>query len=370
VRRLAGSAFLWLALLLIAGEIGAWWVLPYRRIPKADATIRNPLGHRGWPEYLDVKDGARPLVVLISASQGVAPEIRDKNNIYAAALREHLARAGYRFENWSTRGMRTTELELLVYRAISRRARHVLLLIAVDNFDPPELVNLTYPFSDIVLFSGAPSQWASTRDALFMQHSHVEDVFATFVRLHSNLARSRDAVIDVVAANLSLTTHRFVFGREIRTGDRLDEMADPGFSLLFPADDLPSRELAASRAALYAKPKEWDLGDMDGRLETFSDLTPRLRDRLAGAGVGVTWVWQPVDFGSCSPETRERIARFVERATAVIEAGGEHCHNLIEAIRAERFLTPGHVDELGQKQLAELLIPILDEDVVRARRAP
>ncbi len=102
--RLSRSAFPWFVLLLAVGEILAWRGLPYQLGPKADETTRNPTKHRGWPEYLDVEDDERPLVVLISNSQGVGGEIDDRNSIYPAVLSERLAREGFRFENWSTGG--------------------------------------------------------------------------------------------------------------------------------------------------------------------------------------------------------------------------------------------------------------------------
>jgi hypothetical protein len=366
------SAFFWFLLMLAAGEAFAWWALPYRRVPKADATIRNPLETRAWPEYLDVDDAgdARPLVVLISASQGVAPEIADKNKIYAAALRDHLAREGFRFENWSTPGMRTTELELLFYEAIARRARHVLLLSAVPNFDPPEKVNLSFPFSDIVLLAGEPALWQLMRGALFMRRSGVEDVLAAFALLHSGLARSRFAITDAVAARIPLAAHRFVFGREVHMERRLDEATAPGFSLLFAEAGVAEQERLARQAANAANPRDRKLGDVAARFETFSALLPRLQERAAEAGLGVTWVWLPVAYKTGSPETLAENDGFVARATPMIEASGFRCHDLVRAIDAERFLTAGHLDEAGQRELAGLLIPIVDADIAQPGKAP
>jgi len=368
--RLARSAFFWFTLFVAASELLAWWSLPYRLVPKADVAIRNPLSHRAWPEYLDAEHDARPLVVLISNSQGVGGEIPDDDKIYAAALRAHVARSGYRFENWSARGLRTTELEILTLEAVERGARHVIVVVAANNFDPPERVDLRYPLSDIPLLAGAPSLWPELGGALFMKRTEASDLAWAFVALRSNLARSRLAVIDLLASRLPLALHRFAFGRQVRPGERLDSMNDPAISVYLPAVDLAQGELAERRASRSADPESWKIIRPAERFTTFAAIFPGLAARFSTRGIRMSWIWQPIAPDTGTAESRSTLDRFVRDATAIIEQSGVRCEDMTDALGPGSYVTQGHFNEEGHREFARLLTPIIDEDLLGKKRTP
>lgn len=368
--RAFGNAFLWLALMLATCELIARLSLPYGDVTTADTAIRNPLGHRAWPEYLDAAGDSRPLAVLISNSQGVGGEIRDADGIYAADLRRHLSGAGWSFENWSTRGLRTAELELLVHRAISRGARHVLVVVTANNFDPAKRVNLRFPFSDIVLLAGAPSLWPGFGDALFMRDTSTEELLSAFAALRSALVRSRVAVIDLAASKTPRALHGFAFGRQVRPGERLDAMADPSLSVYLPAVNLAEDELKRRRDARLADPDSWTVARLPERFETLEQLVPRLGARLEEGRVGVTWVWQPLQPEAGNPETHASIARFIDRARPILEAKGIRDHDLTRSFSARFFATQGHFNEEGHREFARRLTPIVDEEILDRGRTP
>jgi len=363
VSRLARSTFFWFTVLLGAAEIVAWWGSPYRLMPRADETTRNPTKHRGWPEYLDVEDDERPLIVLIANSQGVGGEIADRERIYAAALREHLSAGGYRFENWSTGGLRTAELELLTMMAAKRGARHAIIVLTLNNFDPANRVNLDFPFSDITLLAGHPALWMTLPDTVLADRTGLEDVAPRAAALASELVRSREAMTDVAAARIPLRWHRLALGREVRPGTRLDALADPDLSPYFPNVDLTEVELRKRREKRSAARERYDAADVAGRLDTFERFYPLFRERLPKRGVGVTWVWNPLDSASVGAGGREVLSRFVDRASRAMARYGDRGRDLTDAVEDRHFAAPGHFDEEGHREFARLLIGIIDDDL-------
>ncbi|MCK9460910.1 MAG: hypothetical protein M0R80_14830 [Proteobacteria bacterium] len=368
--RLVRSAFFWFAALLTLGELAAWRTLPYRLVPTADVAIRNPLKHRGWPEYLDASEGGRPLVVLISNSQGVGAEVDDPHKIYAAALRRHLSAKGYAFENWSMGGLRTTEVELLTLEAARRRAVQVLMILTVNNFDPPARVDLKFPFSDLTLVAGSPAHWTRLSGTRFMARSSFEDLAVAFVELSSSLARSRLAVTDLVAARVPLNAQPLIVGREVRPGPRLDGLRDPDVSMYFPSRDLTEQELGRRRGARRGKVQEWVADQADLRLETFRAVYPGIRARLAESGTSLTWVWNPIAPSAAAGDALAARDRFIEAATTLIEDSGATCHDMTGVIEPEHFETLGHFDEDGHREFAQVLLPVVDAALRGGGRAP
>lgn len=360
---LTRSPFLWFAFLLAALEVLSWQTSPYRLGRKADQTTRNATKHRGWPEYLDVKDDKAPLVALISNSQGVGGEIEDRNAIYAASLKDHLARRGFRFENWSTGGLRTTEIELLTMKAVQRGVDHLVLVLTVNNFDPDEQLNLDFPFSDITLLAGEPSLWPELRDSLFISNTRFEDLAVRFMARWSSLVRSRIAVTDLVAAHLPLEWHRLALGHEVRPGSRLDDLESPEISLYFPAIDVTEEQLARRRAMLNTNPRDYDPDGIERRLETFERLYPILRERAKRSGMRLTWVWNPLAPGSTTDEGRSVRNSFIERASRTIERGGSRSHDLSDSMKSGYFLSHGHFNEDGHREFARMMKEILDVEV-------
>jgi hypothetical protein len=370
MKQLVGSAFFWFAAFLALGDIAAGFCLPYRLVPNAEEAIRNPLKHRGWPEYLDADSGGRPLVVLISNSQGVGGEIDDSRKIYAAALRDHLAESGFAFENWSMGGLRTTEVELLTIEAARRRATHVLMLLTVNNFDVGERVDLKFPFSDLKLLVGSPGNWPHLHGAIFRERASFDDVAAAFLGFSSDLVRSRIAVEDLAGSRIPLKLHPLTLGREVRPGERFDAMRDPNVSIYFPAVDDVALELKRRRDARIGQPVEWAADQVDARLETFRAVYPGIRSRLAASGTGLTWVWHPLAPGSSVGESLVARDRFLASATALIAGSGGTCNDMTDAVNARFFMDQGHFDEAGHREFARMLLPIVDAALGEDGRGP
>lgn len=366
IGKLAGSAFFWFAVFLLALELAAGQLVPYAIHPTADAVPRNPTFHRGWPEYLDVDDGddSRPLVVLLTNSQGVGGEVADGERIYAAHLRRALAAGDppARLENWASGGIRTPEIELLSMRAIERRATVVLGVFAYRNFDPPAILNLDFPFSDITLFAGKPTLWRYLDDTTFAESITIEGLLSRSAQLGSDLARSRIPMTDALTSPAPRAWHRWIAGREIRPGPRLDALTDDELSIYWMRNRSLEERLATNQQRRHAM-EHVDPRDAAVRLATFERFFEQLHRRLSAAGIRLTWVWQPTNPATLRGRSRALYREFLARATAAVRRTGTPCVDLLDAVAPEHFVTPGHFDEDGHRELAERLLPVMRDEL-------
>ncbi len=355
----ARGPFFWLVLLLLGAECLLRWALPYRLVPNAGEAIRNPLSYRGWPEYLDTPDQGRPLVVLISHSQGVGEEISDPSTIYAARLRAHLAARDIGFENWSCHGLGLIELDLLTMRALKRGADLLLLVLATRHFRQPDTEEIA-PLSDISLTAGDPSQWPRLPGSLTMLRLDLDDVLERSVSLHSALARSRIALFDWAAESVPLRWHEVLLGHERDGyGPRLDRFAAGGGSLLVPARDVNDAERStrqARRIGVVPEPRR------RSNETQFPAIYRKLAAHLQGTDTRWAWVWCPID--PARPQGRRHSdPAFIAAAIREIEHSGHPSHDLSDALDSSSFTTQFHFTEEGHAELARLLKQIIDDEL-------
>jgi hypothetical protein len=368
--KIARSTFFWFAIGLLGLELGCWWLLPYTGHPTAAEAPRNPTYHRAWPEYIDVDDRAaeRKLAIIITNSQGVGREVPDKRRIYSSLVRHRIERAGLPIdlENWASGGIRTVEAELLSIEAARREPDLVVMALAFSNLDPPSKLNLDFPFSDIKLLAGNPANWWYLSGTTFYESTDLEDLLPRTAALYTNLARSRVAVTDAIVQRLPMRWHSWVVGREVRPKPRLDETRDPAGSIYW-ADQTEQlaqfKAVQERRRRKAAGRRHVSRSDLEVRLATFRRMYPGLSDRLTGAGARVAWVWVPVDFGTMNRRSRDALDWFVSEASAVIEQSGATAHDFHEAIPSRRFVTPGHFDELGQSMFADMIYPVITDEL-------
>ncbi len=354
------SACFWLVLYLAALELIARGLVPYAGLPTADQARRNPTQYRGYVEYLEAGSPAEPLIVLIGNSHSVAAEIEDAEAIYPARLDRELRRLwpAARLENWSSGGLRTAELELLSMKAVARGADLVVVAVSTQNFDFEQHLNLDFPQSDIHLLAGDPRLWRLLPGALFYDRTTLDGLLSRSVMFHSSLARSRIAVHDAVAARVSRSWHRWLVGRVLVAGNRLDAFADPDRSIYWPRRHVAFEEW---RAEVVAEPPVFDVGPgvIELRYETFTRCFDRLYARLSAHGVRLVWIWHPIDLATATPRARRAVRSFLDRAGPYVEGAGGRCHDLSQAMPTRRFLSWSHLDEAGHAELARRLLPIL-----------
>ena len=367
MRRIAGSPFSWLAVMLILLEVTAWRVLPYGRTPRADEVIRNQVFHRGWPEYIDVEYGDEaPVVVLITNSQGVAPEIADSSEIAPAYVRRGLEtrEPPAHLENWACSGIRASEMELLSMKAVERGVDLVVFSVAATNFEPLPQMNLDFPFSDIPLLAGDPAIWRWLPDAAFAGSLTTEGMVRRFVQLHSHLARSRFAVLDLAAEQMSMRWHRWVLGKLRRPRQRLASAASDEGSIFWIDQRAALVELKEAGKRRGPQRGLSDSGRRE-RLKSFRAFLPRLRERLAGTGTRVLWIWCPVNTGVINRASLANVQRFIDEAGEILDDSSIPVHDLHLSVEAERFLTPGHFDDTAHEAYGRRLLEVIGEELGR-----
>ncbi len=356
--RLARSPFFWLVLILLAAECFFRWSLPYRLVPRAREVLRNPITYRGWPEYLSSPDDDRPLVVLISHSQGVGEEIEDSSLIYAAELRDHLGDRNIRFENWSAHGLIPIELDLLIMTAVARGADLLVLALVPRNFGGPRNRDLT-PVSDISLMAGDPRLWPMLPGSLTMGGFAFEDVLSSFLSLESSLHRSRIAVFDWISESVPLRWHKVLLGHERDGhGPRLDAFAGVDASVFLPSRDVND----AARTDRNTTRESGRMAEPSSGYEPFPPVYERLQAHLSGTETRWVWVWNPSEpspIRGHPPYHR----RFIKEATLTIEKSGYRSHDLSAAMDADLFLNEYHFSEPGHAEFAGLLKRIIDDEL-------
>ena len=363
LKGLARNPFFWFAAFLLLAELASYSMLPYRNHPTAAQVPRNPTKHRGWPEYLDVTGDSRKLVVLISNSQAMGAELENSSEIYFALARGRIQNDSVAMENWSSGGVRTTEVELLALEAMERNADLVVMALAINNFDERQKLNLDFPFSDIPLFAGHPAIWSNMPGCLFMENTKLEDILSRIVTFHSSFARSRMVVSDAVASRTPMKMHRWALGREVRPGNRLDALKDPDVSIYYPDRDLVEEELRSRREARSKRKRHLDRNQSLRRLETFQRFYAPLRAKLKKTRTKLVWIWTPQKPGMYTHAGYASEREFLDTATETIRNSGVNCHDLIDFVEQKYFVTPGHFNRRGHEIFAQKVVEIVRDEL-------
>lgn len=357
---LKNNPFVWFVCLVMVMNLVAWWILPYRKQPPAVEVYRNPLLMRGYPEYVrGDHPWGKKLVVIISNSQAVGKEI-PAGKIYFALLRKELEKRGVpvQIENWSSGGIRTTDIELLTIQALERKVDLLIFVLGSSNFDMPSKLKLDYSSLDISLLAGKPSLWPYLKETTFWKNTTYHDILKRFFMLHSSLLRARIPVTDIMARITPKVWHKYFFGtvRKTRKAERLD---DPRSVTEWKE---PKKEEYIVKRKKY---KGLSLGkdQLIQRLETFRLFYQLFEKRLKTRKVRVVWIWMPYAVEVFPKRALQTVRLFNQRASTMIAESGVRCVDFTDSIPTDDYMTLSHFDESGHKKFAKQMVQILTDEL-------
>ncbi len=341
----------WLLLLLLAaGAAGSAW-LPYPRGGGADG---NPFPWRGWPEYLSGPDLV-DTVVIIGNSQAVGRELTSNAERYPNRLDVSLRAHGLRVENWSLECIRMAEIELLVAKAMTRRARLVIVSIMPLNLERPEHVRLGDSSSDIHLLAGEPALWSHLGQSVLARNLDADQLLSRFGRRYWAWLRAGERLRDRAA---SLLHHRH---HELAFGSRRSRIAALSADELPPPSGRPPVERQARRSAA-----SWQRHLDALTRPAFEAWTSGLAARLRDSDSRLLLVWMPVPHQHPRNTFARGAAEFFAGSCAAATARGIGCADLSRSIDDARFLRAfnwTHLDAAGHQILAERLHPLIRDAV-------
>jgi hypothetical protein len=354
-RGILRSPFTWFALLLFALEWLAWDLVPYRDDPTAAEVVRLERKRRGWPEFVaGTTERERPLVVIISNSQGFGREMPDADETWAGHLRASLAAHDppIDIENWSSAGLHTGELELLSMQAVERRADLVLYMLSHRNLDLRGYVTLNSVGTDITLLAGRPSLWPAIGDSVVGARANWDDLLTRAILLHVQFARARMPVMDWWAKRLTRDQQELVLGH-VRGQEREPFRRDEIESLT----DEVLRRLWAERGrdAVLERVARLHTNEFHRRIATLEQLHPSLQRRHDESGVPYVWVWVPTDVWQLPPEDLAAAQRFRARGSEVIAASGGRAEEWSERVPTDQFISLNHFTRRGHATMARLV---------------
>lgn len=355
------SPFLWLAALWLGTEALVSQLSPYTAQAPAREATRITYDTRGWPEYIrgDKQSGER-LVVLISNSQGLAEEFADSDLLYTQRMRDLARHAGLalNIENWAISGIRTDQIELLSMQAARRGADLVLLVLAPTNIDRLSDRRFGFHAADLHLMVGHPAIWPLLRDAAFIDAITYDDILLRSVFLASPVVRSRDRVLDRIAARLDSATQRLSFGH-VRSRQAATPLAErPGAML---QDEEPAQTAPATRRPLGTR-EPWERQFMDERLPVFRAFFPPLHQRLTDAGARLVWIWMPTTGSRFRESLWAAADPFHERICTEIREHGATCIDATGVLPPDHFLHDdpiSHLNSQGHAAMADYLLAVI-----------
>jgi hypothetical protein len=177
-------------------ELGARWWQAGEPSPHSYDEPRNPRFRRGWMPFTAPRsrpDG-RPLILVLSNSQGFLREQEDGSLAYSARLAAGLAQGGIDaiVANWSVPAAQGPELVVLAARAAQHAPDLVVVSAGTRAFGARRLhaFPLSYWLSDVTDLAYARGVRSRLPPA-FLARNRAYDPVA-FLRVHSAFVRSRE----------------------------------------------------------------------------------------------------------------------------------------------------------------------------------
>ncbi len=343
-------------LILLAAFEGYWSVnLPYSKAIPAAFVVRNEFNKRAWPEFTSGKKNSnQKLAVLIGNSQSCGYEYAsDSSVIYPYFLRKNLTGSKIVIENWSIRGIRTPDIEILTTKAMAKGADIVILSLNPTNFDAPENINLSFPNTDVKLLLSDWKIYRTMKSSLLAKHLTFETWLSMKVTLSSNLIRSRTPVFTSLAEGLSLNDQIFYFGNPITRNLNPDLLKTKNFR-----DRINHKanlnEIQATKEAEFIQ-----------RVSTFMQFCRYLKMRveLLRFKGKIVFVWQPIGMSKIPDEDARLMNAFNHIACSSKELNGFGFYNHTNALPVEVFETFAHFDAAGHKLYAEKLTLLIQDEL-------
>jgi len=293
-------------------------------------TDRNPAVRYGWPGWTAPRDrpAGQRLVVVLSNSQGFAPELEDPSLTWPSRLRRRLLEGGdAAVYNWSLNAARGPELAVLAAQA-GRHEPDLVLVVAGSG-----------------TFSQAQATW----------------------RVGFRANDLRDLLADPAAARR--LPEPLIAGLRAQVGLRWTDHVRARSGLVRLRDRLPLLEKGIAQVAQETPEDGGGSGGAGGntlgahRGEGAGDaLLDALRQ---AAGAPVLFVGQPLGPGASEADRAARRA-FVERTAARWQPdAGASIVDAADAVTPERFLSLTHLDARGHADFAAWLGPRVDDALTR-----
>lgn len=349
------SSFTWFVLMLLGLEWLAAANVPYHNDPTAAEVVRLERKRRGWPEYVaGGSERERPLVVIISNSQGYGREMPDATQTWAGQLRASLVQRDppIDIENWSSAGLHTGEIELLSMQAVERRADLVLYILAHRNVDLKGYVTLNTVGTDISLLAGRPSLWSALGDSEVGRRADWDDLLTRAILLNLQFGRARMPVLDYWAKHLTNAQEELVLGH-VRAQERKPIDKDEIETLT--DEEMRRAWEKKGKASVFERVARLHTGEFESRLETLRRVHPPLQRRHDANGVPYLWIWVPTDVWQLPPEDLAAAQAFRARGSEIIAASGGRTQEWSERVPSDQFISLNHFTRRGHATMAELV---------------
>jgi len=325
-----GKAVLTAIVVVITAEMMARAVMGRITFAHSYDEPRNPNFRRAWPAFTEPRPRGpeEKLVILISNSQGYAPELEDGTQCYAhqiqVQLNEYDPEHHYTVANWSIAGASGPEILLLTARAIDHDPD---LLMIVTHSNPFSFARANMKLSFIISDSNQLAYIRSVRDRLpdWVRREQRELSPALFLESHSGLIRLRDV---------------FVEQREGRW---------------VPRQLNPSRRMSPYRRRLPRAPKVRQGGE-----KMFNAVVHTFREGRPDTPVLV--VSMPLCQSKWDPQSWPGLHGFGHRMQEMLAEGfpGDPKITLVDAIDAidpTLFITQAHMTPRGHTEFSQYLLP-------------
>lgn len=346
------SPFLWLCLLLLAGEIAAGFWIPYREAPSASETRRNPFHKRGWPEFTDgERVPGKKLVILITNSQGFGEEISDRG-IFPYLLEERLNRRGIpvKIENWGMPGGTMVDHEFALLRAIQRKPDLIVMMKTYKDFSADLLdLRLDKVSMDINQLAGRPSLWAPMWNTAIRKQLTFELWSQCAFPSFSNLSRLRIHVMDLISNKLN---NNFLFALHFG-----HERGVWTYSIEPPREH---RYLKDKKDHPKDGVQRWEI---EARVDGLKMYARDVQVHTRQVGIPCVWIWNPLMLAPLSADQREMADSFYSRGREILESRGITPVDLRDALPLELFYAYSHFDAQGHVLLAEKLEPLFAHEL-------
>jgi len=322
---------------------------PYRHAPDSSQATRIPILQRGWPEYtaIDTDDSAYH-VILLGNSQALGYELDAPSVNFTGRLKGALMHGDRPavLHNWSVGGMRTVDLEVLLARAVERKADKVVFMLHMDSFEDESMVRLGYTPCDLELLLAEPPVSAISKQLRIGNRLDVEDQIRLAVQRYSGLYRWRVKIWDESTRYLSPAHERFLKGKQDAVAQVLDLSAHrdlmDSLSVGWFSGELLHQEVPVIRPV-----------DAQVRLHAFNQWAERAIPLLESHGVEFEFIWAPYYQPMYPLETLNIIHS--EFIGPIHERFPNRVTDFSAALPDSVFISRAHLTAAGHRTIAELL---------------
>jgi lysophospholipase L1-like esterase len=340
-----------LALMLV--NLLCWWFNPYNRVPDAVSVPRNVESKRAWPKYVSApKDPDKKLVVLIGNSQSYGEFEENPETIYPALLKQKLNNHSVVLENWSLRGIRTADIELLSAQAIAKGADMILFVLDMSNFDAPENINLDFPNTDINLLLSDAKVRELMEHSLLRKNYNIEHVLRKILQRYVPMASIRHPFYTELSDRI-VNKHDeiFVFGNPV-SREFNPQIND--FKVM--RDRLMHKKLNPNFKVKIEDTHFFTY------LKTAVLFDYYLSKRLKGSQTKVMFVWQPLLTQQMSELEIKRITQFRKNMNKLNQKFAFKHKDLVNAVSASGMTTISHFNSKGHRAFADTLFQYLKHE--------